>query len=160
MSGAATGIRKAVEKDAKQLDGIIGKEFAYKKLDEEKIAERMRRPEITVFKKMAGGELAGFIEIEIFQDIAMINAISVKEGHRRKGFGKQLLGHALGFLAENGVRTARLLVKNHNEKAKKLYSSFGFAFTEMHDRKIDGHAAEVWEKELAQQAARESEYLN
>src|SRR3989338_10675941 len=152
------GIKKAQEKDVAALDNIINREFAYKNLSKEKIAERIKRPEITVFKKTVGREMAGFVEIEIFQEMAMINALSVKEPYRRKGFGRELLMHAVEFLKESGVKTARLFVKKENEKAKKLYTSCGFEFTEMHDHKIGGHVAEVWEKPL--EAAGISDYLN
>ncbi len=142
------GIKKAQEKDAANLEGIIGREFAYKKLDKEKIIERMKRPEITVFKKVMGSEFAGFVEIEMWQDVGMINAISVKEQYRRKGFGRELLEYAIEFIRENSGSTARLLVKKGNERAKKLYSSCGFEFLEMHDKKIGGVVAEVWKKQL------------
>ncbi len=151
------GIKKAEPKDAKELDAIISRDFAYKKLSKEKIEERMKRPEIAVFKKISGKEMAGFVETELMGEIGMINAISVKEKFRKKGFGKELLGHAAQALMENGASVARLLVKTENEKAKKLYRACGFEHTGMHERRIEGSEVEIWEKRLA---GDESWYLN
>ena len=152
-----TGIKKAEAKDAKELDRLISAEFPYKQLSREKIEERMKRPEIVVFKKIAGKEMAGFVEIEIMEQAAMINAISVKSKFRKRGFGKELLEHSVGTLMESGVETARLLVKAENGMAKKLYKKCGFEFMGLHARKIEGSDVEVWEKRLA---GDESGYLN
>ena len=150
-------IKRADEKDAAQLDIIIRKEFAYKKLSKEKIIERMGRPEITVFKKTIGNKLAGFVEVELLDEIGMVNALSVKESFRRRGFGRELLEYALGYLEESEMKTARLLVKMENSRAKKLYSSCGFEFARMHDKKLGGKTTEVWEKQLLSE---HGDYLN
>src|SRR3989344_9662438 len=116
------GIKKAEPRDAAELDFIISREFSYKRLSRDKIAERMKRPEIAVFKKLEGSEMAGFVEIESAGEIGLVNAISVKGKFRKKGFGKELLNHAAGELRKAGASVARLLVKKDNIAAKKLYA--------------------------------------
>ncbi len=150
-------IEKASEKDIEEIRKILLREFPYKESGREKIAEKIRNPEIYVFKKIVNEETAGFVEIEFIDSNARINAVTVKEGHRRMGFGKELLLHAVNFAKKHGAKKATLLVKTENIAAKKLYESLGFEFKKLHDKKIWGSVIEVWEKRLAE---KEAGYLN
>ncbi|MCR4368668.1 MAG: GNAT family N-acetyltransferase [archaeon] len=150
-------IEEASETDCEELERLIAQEFAYKGLDRQKISMRIQTPGIMVFKKIVGKKIAGFVEIEITEGgIGMINAISVSRKMRNKGYGKELLRHALGRLADNECKTARLLVKKNNSAAKKLYQDHGFWHSAVHTKKIDGEEIEVWEKEITT----EHDYLN
>ena len=112
---------------------------------------------IKVFAKKTGSELAGFIEIEMIENLARINALSVQEKHRNMGFAKELLEHALDYIRKAQAEKVVLLVKTTNERAKKLYQQSGFEFIGMHDKPIDGSQVEIWEKDLSQA---ETDYLN
>lgn len=150
-------IAKAEEKDAPELDRLITREFAYKGLSKDKILERMKRPDIIIFKKSISGRVVGFVEIEFKEKAGMINAISVHEEHRKKGFGMELLEHAVEFMRTSGAEKAVLLVKRENEKAKKLYSKMGFKFAKFYKKVIDDSVVEVWEKHFVE---RREAYLN
>ncbi len=141
-------ITKAGEKDAEKIMRIISSEFPYKKFSGQTIAERLKNPGIIILKKIFNKQLAGFIDVEIKEDGGLINAVSVMQGYRRKGFGRELIEHALGMLRQNNVGTARLLVKRENEKAKRLYASLGFTLTGIHEKKIENSIIEIWSKEL------------
>ncbi len=141
-------ISKAEEKDAPQLEALITKEFAYKGLTKDRIAQRLRRPEIIVFKKTVAGEIVGFVDLEAQGETLFLNALSTHEGHREKGYGKELLEHAIGYAQKNGFARLELLVKKGNEAAKKLYAKLGFGFVKYHRKIVDNSVVEVWEKTL------------
>tara|TARA_Y100000310_G_C20700355_1_gene829151 strand:+ start:6340 stop:6795 length:456 start_codon:yes stop_codon:yes gene_type:complete len=150
-------ITLAGKNDAKELNKIISKEFPYKGFTPEKLDNRIVSPKIIIFKKTVGKRFAGFIEIEFQEGIGLINALSVKKSFRKKGFGKELLEHAMLFLKNNQIEQARLLVKKENETAKKLYQITGFIFKGIHDKKIEDSTVEIWEKNLQEE---DIEYLN
>lgn len=151
-------IERACEGDAEELDGIIAKDFPYKHFTKESILQRIGREGLAVFKKRLGKDLAGFIEIEITGKIGMVNAISVKPEHRKKGIGRELLDHAVEYLRGRNVERARLLVKHENSTAKKLYEACGFSFARLHEKKIEGSTIEIWEKRLLSEES--ADYLN
>ncbi|MCR4335403.1 MAG: GNAT family N-acetyltransferase [archaeon] len=150
-------IKLAGKADTKELNEIISKEFPYKAFSPEKLDNRMVNPGIVIFKKTVGKKFAGFIEIEFKEGIGLINALSVKKGFRRKGYGKELLEHAILFLKNNQVEQARLLVKKENETAKKLYQTTGFIFRGIHGKKIEDSTVEIWERNLQEE---DIDYLN
>lgn len=145
-------ISKVEEKDVPALERLISKEFAYKGLDRQKILERMKSPEIMIFKKTTEGKLVGFVELDMKGGEAFMNAVGVTEGHRGKGFGKELVEYAADFAREHGFQKIGLFVKKGNEKAKALYSKIGFRFVKYHRKVIDGSVVEVWEKTLKSDA--------
>lgn len=149
-------IKQALEQDAGILNQIISKEFPYRKFSKENIAERIKNPEILVLKKIFNKEIAGFIDVEIKERTGFINAVSVKNTFRKKGFGKELINYALEVLRHNNIFEAKLFVKKENSLAKKLYTSLGFIFWEPHSKKIDDSIVEVWGKELLEDV----NYLN
>lgn len=141
-------IELATKQDLKYLNKIISKEFAYTNFTQEKLLERIQRPEIVIFKKTSGKRIIAFIELELLEEFARINGISVEHEYRKQGHGKELLEFAVNFLKNSGVPTARLLVKEENQIAKNLYSSLGFEFISIHDKEIEGSKVEVWEKHI------------
>lgn len=52
--------------------------------------------------------------------------LAVAPSERRRGYGRQLLTHALAFFKEQGATECYLEVREHNENAQRLYSLFGF----------------------------------
>ena len=52
--------------------------------------------------------------------------LMVAASHRRRGIGRSLLSHALGWARESGVTKLELDVFPHNAPAIALYESFGF----------------------------------
>ncbi len=146
-------ISRAHEKDAPELEKLIGVEFAYKGLTKEKIRVRMKSPEIAIFKKTVAGKLIGFVELDMKNGEAFMNAVGVLDGERGKGHGSELVEYAAQFARGEGFEKIGLLVKRDNENAKKLYGKLGFRFVKYYRKVIDGSVVEVWEKPLAENKA-------
>ncbi|HIH09206.1 MAG TPA: GNAT family N-acetyltransferase [Candidatus Diapherotrites archaeon] len=153
-------IERASEDDVDALERIISGEFAYKGFSKEDIFQRVQSPEIAIFKKIIGKELAGFVEVETGPQGALINAITIREKYRMKGHAKELLEYALDYIKVKGYPRVTLLVKSGNGRAKKLYTLAGFGFLGMHDKKIEGADVEVWEKILISRPERDNGYGN
>ena len=141
-------IEQAKKNDIEKITEIIEKDFPYKNFSNETLTDRIQKPEVVILKKTYNKELAGFVDFEVRENFGLINAVSMKRSYRRKGFGKELLEKALDVLKQNNIFKAKLLVKQENSRAKKLYGSIGFTFIKMHDKKIESSLVEVWEKEL------------
>lgn len=141
-------IEQAKEKDIEKLNEIIENDYPYKNFSNETLSDRIRKPGVIILKKTYNKELAGFVDFEVKENFGLINAVSVKKSYRRKGFGKELLEKALDVLKQNNIFEAKLLVKQENAQAKKLYESIGFTFIKIHDKKIQNSLVEVWGIEL------------
>jgi len=109
----------------------------------------LEKPELIIFKKTIGKKIVGFVEFEMKEDAGFINAVVVQENQRGLGFGKELLEYALKKIIELGANKARLMVKQENMAAKKLYESQGFELIGVREKKIDESIIEIWEKNLA-----------
>lgn len=134
------------EKDFGHAIALIKEEFPYIGIPEEKIKERLTQLEVFVFAAKEGKEIAGLIDLTLSEETGTLNGLAVKKKFRQKGIGKQLLKFALEFLQENGATTIRLLVKQENAVAKKMYQKAGFKFARIHPKKI--HDSIIEEMEL------------
>jgi ribosomal protein S18 acetylase RimI-like enzyme len=67
--------------------------------------------------------------------IASINDIKIYENHRGRGLGKQLMALVEREAQKAGAVRVRLHVFSHNEVAKQLYISMGFAPTSIDMKK-------------------------
>ena len=142
-------IEKATPEDSKTIFRLIKKEFPYFGLTETEVAERLGKENITVFKARAKKNIAGFIELEqIEQGIARINGLTIKESFRGKNAAKTLLSHSIEFLKGHGTERVTLLVKQSNQRAKALYKQFGFEYSGLYEKKIDGATVEKMELSL------------
>lgn len=64
--------------------------------------------------------------VECVLDEANIVNIAVAPESRRKGYGSAVMIGLLKLASERGCRRVTLEVREHNEAAKSLYSTFGF----------------------------------
>lgn len=71
-------------------------------------------------------EIFGFICFRIYQDEAELTNFAILPKEQNKHFGTKLLTFALKNLTGQGVKKITLEVSTQNEKAKKLYTNFGF----------------------------------
>ena len=62
-------------------------------------------------------------------DEAELLEIAVDPDYQGRGWGKRLLGQALAQAHRNGAARIFLEVRVSNERARKMYTSFGFAQT-------------------------------
>lgn len=78
----------------------------------------------------AGGDLAGFaaVSYSAWNRRLTIEDIEVAPGHRGRGIGRALMGHAVDFARERGAGHLWLEVTNVNAPAIHAYRRMGFAF--------------------------------
>ena len=72
------------------------------------------------------GRLAGYVVALVVGDEGEIADLAVAPKSRRRGLGRALLDRMLVDLAEMGVRSLYLEVRESNHAAKTLYDSRGF----------------------------------
>lgn len=80
----------------------------------------------------AGDDMVGFALYGPDEDDATLFAIDrlmIAEGHRGKGYGKAALSAILEEAKSRGFSRIKLSTNPENEKAIKLYESFGFKAT-------------------------------
>jgi ribosomal-protein-alanine N-acetyltransferase len=75
----------------------------------------------------AGGRVVAFACAYIVSDELMINDLAVDPLARRRGVGRELLGHLIEGARLRGCRRATLEVRPSNTPARALYESLGFA---------------------------------
>jgi len=140
---------KARKSDLVEILKLVEKDFSYTGFDRKKLEQRLSDSDLAVFRLSLGKRLAGFSEIEFFDDgSARLNAISVAEELRGRDLGKKLLDLTVRELRKTDVERVFLLVKRDNVIAKNLYAQCGFRFAGLHDRTIDNSAIERMELEI------------
>ncbi|MEU6707952.1 GNAT family N-acetyltransferase [Streptomyces wuyuanensis] len=84
----------------------------------------------TVVAVGADGELAGFVAVSYssWNRRLTIEDIEVAPGHRNRGVGRALMGHAVDVARECGAGHVWLEVTNVNAPAIHAYRRMGFAF--------------------------------
>ena len=77
----------------------------------------------------AEGEVVGYIVVRresVRRARAELPTFAVREDVRGRGIGSALLGQALEYLEQSGVRRVVLQVSVQNHAAQRLYERFGF----------------------------------
>lgn len=93
-----------------------------------------RTPGVMTFVSEVDRERTGYVMIAFFRDggwlVGDVLAIAVSPAHQRRGIGRMLMQHAVTVceqVAEHSpVRALRLSVADGNERALRLFCSFGF----------------------------------
>jgi ribosomal-protein-alanine N-acetyltransferase len=67
-------------------------------------------------------------ENEFFREgvFGEVNEIYIVPRWRRKGLGRSMMEHALGWMRDKGIRTVRVETATSNEAALKFYKEYGF----------------------------------
>lgn len=73
-----------------------------------------------------GSTIVGYIDYRVRMGVGHILGIYVKQGYRRKGFGKQLMEKAFFEFREKGCHKTRIKVFANNKVATKFYRHLGF----------------------------------
>jgi len=73
-----------------------------------------------------GSTIVGYIDYRVRRGVGHILGIYVKQGYRRKGFGKQLMEKTFFEFRKKGCHKTRLEVFAHNKVATKFYRHLGF----------------------------------
>ena len=88
-----------------------------------------RRKTVFMYVIEVEGELAGYVvweEDNQLQEGHLLN-IAVRPQNRRKGLGRELLGHALKMMREHSMVSCRLEVRESNTPAQALYIQTGMS---------------------------------
>jgi ribosomal protein S18 acetylase RimI-like enzyme len=101
---------------------------------------------VMTFLSESEGEPTGYVMLAFFLEnrwlVGDLLAIAVSPGHQGKGIGRMLMQHAVTVceqVAEHSpVRALRLSVADTNERAQRLFTSFGFREIEGDFGRYDG----------------------
>jgi len=92
-----------------------------------KVIQRLTRKPFVLFTVgEVEGKVVAAVSLNRERNAWYIGTVMVALGHRRKGFGRAILEHALGVAREYGGKRAILHVLEDNLPAKRLYESAGF----------------------------------
>lgn len=80
----------------------------------------------TYFVYVDHGSIVGYSVIRILADEGEIQRIAVCPAYRGQGIGRKLMDAMVAFSRARGVRDIALEVREGNERARKLYDSYGF----------------------------------
>ncbi len=84
-------------------------------------------PDYHFFIAERGGEMLGFLELELADDTAVIESFGVRPDHRQRGYGSALLRSALEFAwRQPDIKLIRQIWKTDNPEFLKVYTSLGF----------------------------------
>ena len=72
------------------------------------------------------GNVLGYIGSRIVLDEADITNVAVRPDCRRRGIARELVGRMLALMAEKGVRSVLLEVRESNLPARNCYAQAGF----------------------------------
>jgi ribosomal-protein-alanine N-acetyltransferase len=72
------------------------------------------------------GRIVGMLVAWLLIDEAHIATLATHPDYRRRGIAKQLLTHALRFMAREGAVSSFLEVRESNLAAQEMYRRFGF----------------------------------
>lgn len=93
------------------------------------------------------GEIIGYVGLWINDDIGQIVNFLVKPSHQNQGLGKLWMRFVMDYFKQHQVHIISLEVRETNEKAIRLYESFGFKKSykrlKYYDNKIDAHVL-IW----------------
>jgi len=96
-----------------------------------------------------GGELISYAGVANLGGIADVLTLTVADGHRRKGIGRELLRRLIDWSRTQKCEAIMLEVRVGNEEAIPLYESFGFIeISRRRDYYGPGKTAIVMRKEL------------
>jgi len=139
-------VRAAAHDDVDFVRDLAGEVFApfgdYRQL----LPKWLKTPGVMTFVAESDGERAGYVMIAFFREscwlVGDILAIAVAPKYQGLGVGRSLMQHAVSLCeqeaARSPVRAMRLSVADTNERAQRLFLSFGFVNLEGDFGQYDG----------------------
>ena len=128
---AAALVRLAAQVSAEPEGWLISSDGWRGVGEERRYLKALRRyPHAAVFVADDGGEIVG--RLSLARDVHPASRprrgprLMVAATHRRRGIGRALLDHAVGWAERAGVRKLELHVFPWNEPAIRLYETYGF----------------------------------
>lgn len=90
------------------------------------VMERVALPKIRLLAR-DGDRPAGCAFVDLWGGTAMLQALVVAPGHRRRGLGARLVREAAAWAVEQGAARLALAVSRDNAAALELYRGLGLA---------------------------------
>ena len=72
------------------------------------------------------GKVVGYAGLQVILDEGYITNVAVRPDCRRRGIARELVGRMLALMAEKGVRSVLLEVRESNLPARNCYAQAGF----------------------------------
>jgi ribosomal-protein-alanine N-acetyltransferase len=72
--------------------------------------------------------LIGYLRLITHKNYGHLGQIAVTKFERGKGYGNNLMGHALDFFKSRGMKSIGLYVETKNQIAISLYEKYGFKY--------------------------------
>jgi len=94
---------------------------------EKRLAGLKKRDRLIAYIAEDNGENVGYCIATVDGLDGEIDSLFVKQSHRSKGLGKELMSLALKWLEQQNCETIRVSVAEGNEDALDFYRRFGFA---------------------------------
>ena len=114
----------------------------------------------TLFVYMADGNIAGTVILShkpekayygaawlidaAYQDIIVIHTLAVHPAYLKRGIGYDLVQFALTYAKEQGQKSVRLDVYEHNRPAIRLYEACGFRYIDKVDLGYGGYGLDYF----------------
>ena len=84
------------------------------------------KPESDILVAEAGGEIAASVMVGHDGHRGTVYYVSVDPSHQGKGYGRQVMKAAEGWLKDRGVWKLNLLLRADNTKIRSFYESLGY----------------------------------
>jgi GNAT superfamily N-acetyltransferase len=124
-------IRRATDRDAEALTGIINRAFAVEKffIDADRITVDQVREFLNkgTFFVAQDDQIQACIYVELRGERAYFGLLSVEPAYQRSGLGKQLIAFAENFAREAGCRFMDINVVDLRTELPPIYRKLGYS---------------------------------
>ena len=103
-------------------DGISGYEDGY--------LDKFFGGSDVIFVAEAGGEVVGYVSVEVYPEFVYLDDLSVAEKYRGNGIGTKLIALAEQYAEDREVPAVSLHVARTNTSARYLYQRLGYAVSD------------------------------
>ncbi len=116
--------RKFTDKDWNSFEEIAMEAFARENIQKENFLQLLDDEGlIGAFKD---GKLIGYLRLLLMDEYGHLGQIAVEKSERGKGYGNNLMEHAIKYYSEKDVVNIGLYVETKNNTAISLYKKYGF----------------------------------
>ena len=94
---------------------------------------------------VSGDLVVGWTFSELPSDGRASLGMGIVEGHRSVGLGTEMLARVIAWARERGAHKVTLEVWEHNDRARRLYETFGFEIEGRHRRHWRRRDGSLWD---------------
>lgn len=113
---------------AEQLDEVaqLEKKCFVHPWSRQSLASELANENSVFLTAVEDNKVVGYIGMNVVIDEGYIFNVAVDEKYRKRGIGSALIGELVTFGKKNNLCFLTLEVRESNDKARSLYSKFGF----------------------------------